>query len=351
MKKRGVTVQSTIIVLIILIISAAILLLFLRGIPYNELAQKEACHQSAIFRSKEIIGLQPGQDLMPLNCKTSEITLGSSNKERLKEEIANQMYDCWWMLGEGRLDFFSETMWREIGMFGTSKAGCVICSIIHFEDNLKEEPKKLDLLRYLDETKVPGKEFTYLEYFIGQENTHLDPHLSIESSTTEDDLAVVYMSIKGDEIGQMLKREGLTILSLVTGGLGIGKGLVGPGILGKLFVGNAVPAGATALAPPSPSLLAMPGGTHVAVQGGSAAGAAAGGAAKAGLSTGAKAGIWGAIAILVAITAGQVTTYWTSTHAAAVHCDGNREGCAGVFLVPYKADKIKEVCQNIGSYS
>lgn len=184
MDKRGVTVQSTLIGIIIVILSAAIIFLFLRALPYRETVDKEACHNSVILRSSAILrGESIIPATMPLNCKTQEIVISSGNEEFIKREIANAMYDCWWMLGEGKLDFFPESGWKDWGVpgLGTSKANCMICATIKFEGAAKG--KQIELLNYLEETKIPTKNITYLEYFSEEPGAKLPVDSKLKNST------------------------------------------------------------------------------------------------------------------------------------------------------------------------
>lgn len=159
MNKRGQTTQAVIISAVILLLTAAVLFYFFKILPYKETIDKEACHQSVLLRSQEILGLQPGQVLkVALNCKTQEIEIDSTNSDFIKREIANAMYDCWWMLGEGEKNFFSRG-W-------TKDSYCVICARINFSETTQKkfsEIKNFDI--YLAETKVPKKNITYAEYF------------------------------------------------------------------------------------------------------------------------------------------------------------------------------------------
>ena len=102
MRKKGATVQTIIISIIILVTSAAIIFFFLKAFPYKETIDKEACHQSVILRNNALLKGEFGLEI-PLNCKTQRIKISSTNEESIKREIADAMYDCWWMLGEGKM--------------------------------------------------------------------------------------------------------------------------------------------------------------------------------------------------------------------------------------------------------
>ncbi|UCD21150.1 MAG: hypothetical protein JSW08_01225 [archaeon] len=291
MKKRGEISQAVLIGLIILIVGAALLLIIFMRIPYKSTSEKEACHQSVLLRSKSILGLEPGQSLVPLNCRTQNITISTRSEAIISREIANEMYGCKWMFsGEDGtpLDFFGEGFWRTLGIpgAGTAKSACVICTIIEFDENLKERPMDIDFLRYIEKTKIPEKNITYLDYFTGQENSNFPEQVSGAKIRTSQDYAIVYMGIKGGGFGEALRTT-------------IGTTVVG-GVVGLAFGG------------PKGALIG--------------------------------AGIGLALQLIL-----QPITQLTSSHAAAVHCDGERKGCVTLHLVPYSADSLSSICQKIDS--
>ncbi|MEM4153089.1 MAG: hypothetical protein QXK80_03175 [Candidatus Pacearchaeota archaeon] len=298
MNKRGVTVQSMLIGIIIVLLIAAIIFFFLKALPYKETVDKEACRNSVILRNNAILrgeGMLP--ETIPLNCKTQEITISSTNEDFIKREIANAMYDCWWMLGEGKMQFFSESGWREWGVpgKGTAKANCIICSIIRFDEKAKR--KQIDLLSFLERTKIPSKNLTYLEYFSQEEKAELPTEIKIEKLDTNQDYAIIFMSIKGEDLGEEIKNY------------------IGLGGTSAFFV---------------PRLLAK------------------------GLT---KIGVKSAVKLIPVIgwimataeAAGHVITFLTSGHAAAVHCEGERKGCNAIILTPLTAQDVVANCQNIES--
>ena len=340
MNKKGALLQEKVIGIIIFIIVAAIIIYL---VVYENNSTKgnvdaEICHQSIISRSLSIEGIQPGQALMPIKCQTQEIKIDNGDAGSIEKTVADAMYDCWWMVSDDKgnpLDFFNEDSWREVGFFGTSKANCIICSTIKFGDNLKKNPQPIDLMGYLAENTIPLRNITYLEYFTG-ENSAPKQEVDAKPSETDQDMAVVFMSIKGDNLGSALRREGGMTAGLVFGGLGLVKAFAGPAsLLGRLSLGSASSSGALS-------------GLFVGDEIGGAVPIAqfAGDAAVSGLT---KASIWGAVALLATITAGQLTTMWTSMHAAAIHCDGNKNGCSGVFVVPLNKTGLIQNCQNIQS--
>lgn len=163
MNKRGASVQNIIIGIIILLVTAAIIFFFFKALPYKETVDKEACHQSAILRNNMFLKGEFGPQI-PLNCKTQEIVISSTSEEEIKREIANAMYDCWWMLGEGKLNFFQRKPTFNDPSY------CVICAIISFDENTQKKVPRIEgMTNYLILTKIPQKNITYWDYITSGE--------------------------------------------------------------------------------------------------------------------------------------------------------------------------------------
>ena len=349
--KKGAVLHDKVIAIILFVVVAAViitLLIYEKNSTKGEV-DKYACHKSIMDRSLSFIGLQPTQTLVPLRCETENITIKTRDQKTIEKTIANAMYDCWWMVSDNDgnpLDFFSEDSWREIGFFGTSKTNCIICSTIKFDKKVKENPQSIDLMNYLAQNKIPLKNITYLNYFTGNDDTGLDQKIDAEPSKTDQDMAIIFMSIKGDNLGNALKREGAMIGGLIIGGLGIGKFFSGLGIPAGEVLVSGVPLSSLTPAPAAGSVIDLGGGAVMEGQGITVAATSGG---KAILSTAAKVNLWVGVAILATITAGQLSTMWTSMHAAAIHCDGNKNGCAGIYVVPLNESEMIKNCQTIQS--
>jgi hypothetical protein len=220
----------------------------------------------------------------PLNCKTQEIKITTTNEEMIKREIANSMYDCWSMLGEGKLDFFGNDVWGTAGA-GKSKSACVICSTIEFDDQLLQHPKELELLKYFQETKISDKNITYLEYFSDQNGaklTTIPPKADLLK--TNQTYAVIFMGIHGGSFRDALVR----VIGVAAGGAVIGGGLGGP--------------------------------------------------------TGAG---WGLLLGTVGESVMQIFNQIGSSNAAALYCDGDKGGCMAMSIVPMNTNDISKSCQEI----
>ncbi|MCX8193808.1 MAG: hypothetical protein N3G19_00360 [Candidatus Pacearchaeota archaeon] len=295
--KKGATVQSMLIGIIIVLLTAAILFFFFKALPYKETVDKEACRNSVVLRNNAILkGEGLALEIIPLNCKTQEIIISSNNEAFIQREIANAMYDCWWMLGEGKMDFFPESGWKDLGVpgLGTSKANCIICSTIKFDDNAKG--KRIDLLNYLENTKIPMKNITYLEYFSEEPGAKLPVELKIEKLDTNKNYAIIFMGISGAEV----KRAILATVGMSSGGAFLsGKALTMISKIGIKGAGKMIP---------------IVGWIWIAIE-----------------------------------TVGHLATLWSDAHASAVHCDGATGGCFALILTTLEATKIAAECQNIES--
>lgn len=143
----------------------------------------QACHLSVLARGS----IPAGQDSIPLRCVTSKFCItgdssgvcpqfvGEKNVARvfvdtsnpiaaahvIEATIAQRMYLCWRMMGEGKLDVFE----RE-GYFDMSRPSCVICSRVAIDvKTVGSIVNTVDLNTYMAETLVPGSSLTYLQAF------------------------------------------------------------------------------------------------------------------------------------------------------------------------------------------
>ncbi|MCP3682995.1 MAG: hypothetical protein GY861_09920 [bacterium] len=95
-----------------------------------------------------------------------------------KETIAKEMQGCWYSLGEGKIDPFSD--------WGTSDKKCVMCSEITFSYEFQEEVDTLHgFIDFLKSEKAKGKQEYYAEYLFGTndiDTTDLYQELSTDKS-------------------------------------------------------------------------------------------------------------------------------------------------------------------------
>jgi hypothetical protein len=303
--KKGTISWGIIITLIVLLLVGAIIIIWLGKFPFQETIDKESCHQSVVLRSNSLLGISPGKAVVPLKCKTEEILIDTRDEEEIKEIIANAMYDCWWMLGEGKLNFFDPNAMQEFSIpeVGKVKSSCVICSTIKFSDDTKEAIKEIDIFGYIVNNKVPGKDITYFEYFTDQTDADLTVGVEAPLINTEKDYLINFMGIRGQSYWDTLKNDALFVAG-AAGGTGF-MALAVPGgkaVLGKLFGLVTTPIGA--------------------------------------IITG-----------IVVVTAIGTQAATTASNNAIVsgRCNGEWQGCYNMMLMPLSASEISAICSNIES--
>jgi len=173
--KRGIETSVIIwFVLGIITLLAAIYFISIMGQKTAETAETEVCHDSVVLRSASILGLQPGKSIIPLRCKTQSLKITTTDENKIKKTIADAMYSCWWMLGEGKMDIFSAGKGLKWERY------CVICSVIEFDESVKRTYSEITgLNQWLANNKVPGKEFTYWQYITN------NPQVEVPLTTSE----------------------------------------------------------------------------------------------------------------------------------------------------------------------
>jgi len=206
-QKRGSVESYFLIVIITAIAGFLIALYFLSSTEYN--TEAEICKLSVLSRATTPKGMQ---NYIPIKCYTTKYCLtkdmfgkceefaGETKVKRIQlpsnpeqaarkiEEInANAKYDCWEMMGQGKLDIVGD-FWQTIGLGTQFEPICVLCSRIAIdkasfsdsckkENYAKEEEKEkcieelnktfslVDINNYMETHKVPGSALTYVQTF------------------------------------------------------------------------------------------------------------------------------------------------------------------------------------------
>ncbi len=257
---------------------------------------KEACKESVVKRGLWGVNNLPDNLKPELQCKTQPIKVTSTDTNLIKKDLANAMYDCWDMLGRGKINFLDTG-----GGFGltTAKSSCLICSTIKFSGTIKKSPKTISIGSYLKETKIPQKKITYLEYFTDQEGVDIPSGFQISPIKTDQDYAVVFFRFESQDAWNLLAKDVGTVA-------------------GTFFLGSKVP-------------------------GGKAVGGAIGTIMKTPI---------GAIVTLVSllgVIGYQTYNAETDQIFAAGYCDGNEAGCSQVILTAYNAETLGELCGSLES--
>lgn len=207
--KKGMIVTKTLVTIILLIIGFSIALIVYYQLSWTGRVDREVCHQSVIYRAT-LPALGGLKEYVPLKCKTQKICITSGfiggkceeefenakgvlkikvkNEKQINKAIAQEIVDCWSMMGEGKVSIFAQWLATEFGIDDVYPS-CVICSRIAFDEARLEKAginlEKVDVMGYMRRYKVPGKEATYYEYLIGEGGKISVGDLFEE--TTEDD--------------------------------------------------------------------------------------------------------------------------------------------------------------------
>ncbi len=173
--KKGELTTQQIVILIILIASFLVIMFFLFRLNFGKTSDKEICHNSVVTRGSGVLH----KESIPLDCKTSYICItkdrscekmaGSREIKEAKTSdevykiLADEMADCWWIFGEGKLNY--------VGKDFKADKYCSICSQISFDNSIDffeggEINQKL-FYDYLAKTNVSGKDISYLDYLAG----------------------------------------------------------------------------------------------------------------------------------------------------------------------------------------
>lgn len=174
MRKKGELTTQQIVTIIILIVSFAVILFFLSRLNLGETSNKQICHNSVLLKSKTK-GFGG-----PLDCRTNylcisgggkcetidptgTIKVNPDKKGEIMEAIAKEMADCWWMFGEGKIDYVAffdgETKIIEKNVV------CGVCSIVEFDPVIQRKQEEItykELIKHLEKNKR-GEE-NYLKY-------------------------------------------------------------------------------------------------------------------------------------------------------------------------------------------
>lgn len=163
---------------IILFLIAAIVLFFLFSPVFDYFLGKsdeEICRVSVLAAGKARI---MGQSFSSIECPAKEVEIerpdvyesGGVNEEKIKEIFAEEMRICWWKMGEGKLEMFSEE--EALGRRNV----CVICSRVSVDESVQSEVMDVEgFFDFLEETNLPGNSsMSYADYMTIEDANALD---------------------------------------------------------------------------------------------------------------------------------------------------------------------------------
>jgi hypothetical protein len=228
--KKGEMTTGMIMGIIVLVVSFAILLVAYVKFNVSDVADRETCHQSVILRAS-----LPGQlgikNLVPLKCKTDDIcvtdnlvakgdcgklytgkydTTRVKTKTDIEKAIVTEMYDCWKMMGEGKVPVFSNALVEQQG-WGEIDSFCTVCSLIQFDDgvlnNKDIELDDINLNEYIKTRAIPDTDISYYQYFLQEGGAAIKvddklPSQVIKETSTETGIVSFKSALNNDLLGK-----------------------------------------------------------------------------------------------------------------------------------------------------
>src|SRR3989338_950052 len=334
MNKKGALTDAQIITVVLAILGFMIVAGFIYYLNFGQQSSQDICHLSVITRATAPSSIQGA---LQLKCTTGKICItdgsgkcedsfagekdvdivslkgSDTEKVSLIEEItANAMYDCWNMMGQGKVDIFGS--YYKSRNLEIAKSTCVICSRLALDKSVSNNVADLINVRdYMAKTQVPGSSLTYLQTFTDKQVSaypRVDKYVFEESSpitlgdNARREIAFVFMQIKTTFFSDSLKSLTQDGAILLTGGAFVGSKIPGSGFL---FKGGVL--------------------RFAAVYGGAVA---AGGIINSAIKT------------------------WGSQELAAGYCgafetndEKNKMGCSIVEATPYSVGNINSLCEQI----
>ena len=130
--KKGDAASPMLVAFIILIVSFVVLLIWIFILNPGETTDKEICKNSVFLKGKasvfsgslncktNYLCISGGEDCKEITATTT-IKIDAENKEAVMKAIADEISDCWWQFGEGKLNF---------GTTGGPSIKYALCSIV-----------------------------------------------------------------------------------------------------------------------------------------------------------------------------------------------------------------------------
>ncbi len=260
MDKKGELSSTALVTIILAVVGFILVGLALYNIFKDDsLTNRDLCRLSVLSRATVP---SAGQQFVPLNCQTEKICLtikgennngckqfageknvrnvevkidGSLNDakavETIQREVANAMYDCWLMTGQGKLDIFPpgdvtsspaakffEQIAADTDLTSLEvKPSCIVCSRLAFSDALYEANRRLesesgsgflkdiDFNNYMSTQTVGNTGKTYASIFTGGSATgyssiaqkeNLSLIEGIKAPSVSSQISVVFAQIK-----------------------------------------------------------------------------------------------------------------------------------------------------------
>ncbi len=163
--KKGYNIGMNTVLELILAVTVLIILI---GIVYVVFVDKEDVFtrkicQISVYLSDQTVGIFQKLGIGGIFCKTYHNEFEDLKKNEFLEKIAENMRQCWWMWGEGKLDPAGDNLVK------WSDYQCFNCYVIEPLGAVPEITAK-DLENYLITEYIPDSDISYWNYFKGFNN-------------------------------------------------------------------------------------------------------------------------------------------------------------------------------------
>ena len=361
LNRKGEMTSTQLILLILTIAGFVVVLLFILAFKSGSYTEDEICKLSVLTRATSPTALNT---YVPLKCTTKKVcltdgsgkwegALAGENPEVIKlpsgdaaaakkiEEIsANAMYDCWNMMGQGKLDLFNGGIGTATGVTSQKAVSCVICSRIAFNasDNII---KNVDIDSYLRKNKVPGSSLTYLQSFTDagvSSYAAVDSDIMTKIETNNDVNTNKFTFGDVNDANQKVGQLAVVFVQIKPGSYG--------GNLEKLAnTGIAVTAASFLMAPTATLRTVGAAAGHFYITGIAVGGVALYSMSNVYAGKVAAAGYCGKITGTAIKEKEGWSVYLTSNPLKWF--ESGTIGCSGVQIVPYDVKAINSICQSI----
>ncbi|MEK6907584.1 MAG: DUF6861 domain-containing protein [Nanoarchaeota archaeon] len=168
-KKADMTAVTKLI-LALIVIAVLVGATYLIGNFLYGTGTKAAC-QSWVERNSVTVLKEVFNDRENSPCVTTQETIKDADKNKIYEQLAKNMYECWDQYGRGEVDFYSDLD------FGSKDTYCRICSEITVDESLKNKLRPVDIDDFeiwLSNHNPPNNIQTYAEFFTKTKEAKLD---------------------------------------------------------------------------------------------------------------------------------------------------------------------------------
>lgn len=171
--KKGELTTKQLVTIIVLITSFIIVLLLFFRLDLGQTTDKEVCRNSVTLAGQAKLASGPldcrtnylcisGGNTCDSLSQTSEIEVDPEDKNQILMAIADEMSDCWWQFGEGKVNYGDTALFEK-------RVEYALCSIVAFDDEVQGKVSEIGYQEFYEylRTAQKSQSQTYLQYLYG----------------------------------------------------------------------------------------------------------------------------------------------------------------------------------------